>query len=1123
MEKAVRYRLGLDLGATSLGWCIVQLNEANEPIGLIRMGVRLFRDGREPAAKGKTGASLAVDRRMRRGARRRRDRWLKRQLRFRNALVAFGLMPADVSARKALVSLDPYVLRQRAIHEGLTPHEVGRALFHINQRRGFQSNRKIDSSMKDEEKKKEHGKISTALDAMKERFKESGSNTVGEWLALRHAQRQPVRARLRGHGAKSAYELYVARAMIAHEFDEIWKKQAESQPQVFTPEAAQTLREIIVSQRPLKPIQPGRCTLEPLTDVRGRAPLALPSAQRFRILQELNNLRFDTALEIDKSLTLEQRDLLARLLEGIPSSNKRDKADSKGMLPFENMKRILGLSEAAKFNLESEKRKGLLCNKTSLSLSKPDRFGAAWNSLPLNVQDAIVEKLLDEDNQTEAVAWLREHHGLTEQAAASVFDTGLTDGHSNLGRNALLRVLPKLQENVITYDKAVLAAGYEHHSDLHTGEYFGNTELPYYGKVLQSAVGFGSNDERDIEEKRFGRIANPTVHIGLNQVRRLVNAVMKRYGPPTQIAVEITRQLKQSKAQREADTERQAKNQDANDRFRSDIADLRSINEYKGMEIKDSGETLLRMKLWHELNPSNPLNRCCPYTGRKIGREKLFSDEVQIEHILPFSRTLDDSIANKTLAFRHANDYKKNRTPYDAFGQSLAGFEWDNIQVAAQNMPKNKQWRFSSNAMELFDLKCKEEGGFLARHLNDTAYLSRSAKAYLSYVCHPDDVWVTPGRLTALLRGKWGLNPKDKKDRNDHRHHAIDAAVVAVTDKSLLQKMSTLAAQERLLSAKVRFQDLVPWPEYRDAVKAALPRIVVSYKPDHGHQAGLHNDTVYGFDRSKPYAAGEKSSVVHRVPLATLGKQNINDLKPKQLESIRDIALKERLLSLVGQSTGKDMAAKLAGFIKDTGISRVRVVESLTVIPIHRKQGKKNRLGEDSSLPYKAFKGDANYCVEIYCNEKGRWAAFIVSSFLAAQIFEADRKRPNDEKRLRHKTLTNNDKPLVMRLCQDDYLALGDGEERKIYRVVKLSEGEITAAEHFEAGALKERHETNQAIDPFRYLRASVSALQKAKARRVFVTELGEIFDPGRTLDLNEQAEKRRLRNRKKKLKKAAR
>ena len=138
MEQSMRYRLALDLGSTSLGWAMIRLNAENAPVAVIKAGVRIFSDGRNP----KDGSSLAVTRREARAMRRRRDRLLKRKGRMIAGLVAHGFFPKLEAERKALETLNPYTLRAKGLDAALTPAEFGRALFHINQRRGFKPARR---------------------------------------------------------------------------------------------------------------------------------------------------------------------------------------------------------------------------------------------------------------------------------------------------------------------------------------------------------------------------------------------------------------------------------------------------------------------------------------------------------------------------------------------------------------------------------------------------------------------------------------------------------------------------------------------------------------------------------------------------------------------------------------------------------------------------------------------------------------------------------------------------------------------------------------------------------------------------------------------------------------------
>lgn len=169
----------MDLGSNSLGWFVTYLEkrgERYEPIGLGPGGVRIFPDGRDP----QSGTSNAVERRMARGARKRRDRFVDRRKRLIAALIKYGLLPDDARQRKALETLDPYALRKAALTDPLPAHHVGRALFHLNQRRGFQSNRKTDS------KQSEDGAIKQAASKLDAAMKEENASTLGDFFADMH-------------------------------------------------------------------------------------------------------------------------------------------------------------------------------------------------------------------------------------------------------------------------------------------------------------------------------------------------------------------------------------------------------------------------------------------------------------------------------------------------------------------------------------------------------------------------------------------------------------------------------------------------------------------------------------------------------------------------------------------------------------------------------------------------------------------------------------------------------------------------------------------------------------------------------------------------------------------------
>ncbi|WP_238946079.1 type II CRISPR RNA-guided endonuclease Cas9 [Vandammella animalimorsus] len=1038
-RNIIRYRLALDLGSTSLGWAILRLNAENEPTAIIKAGVRIFSDGRNP----KDGSSLAVTRRTARSMRRRRDRLLKRKARMLDKLIAHGFFPQDEAARKALEALNPYQLRAEGLQRALTPGEFARALFHINQRRGFKSNRKTDK------KDNDSGALKTAISQLRQQLQNENARTVGEWLWQRLQAGQGTRARYRetriatetGKGKiDKSYDLYIDRQMVADEFDALWAVQAAFNPVLFNEQARAELRDTLLHQRPLRPVKPGRCTLLPEEE---RAPLALPSTQRFRILQEVNHLRILHPDLREEALRLDQRDAIVALLE------------DRGKVTFQAMRRTLDLGDAVQFNLEDAKRRELKGNATTAALSKKELFGAAWREFDEALQDDIVLRLVTEESEAELVQWLIENTGVDEARATAIANTGLPEGYGSLCRKALARIVPALRAEVITYDRAVQAAGFAHHSDLGFGFEHDDDEvtqigerviastgeikavltfkqLPYYGRALQRHVAFGSGKPQDPEEKRYGKIANPTVHIGLNQLRRVVNDLIRRYGHPTEIVVELARDLKQSREQKLETQKRQNENQERRQRIRKEISDAfgQQGREISPERVKDAD--IQKWILWEELS-FTPTDRRCPYSGVQISAAMLLSDEVEIEHILPFSQTLDDSLNNKTVAMRQANRIKRNRTPWQARQDFEAqGWSYEGMLQRAERMPRAKRYRFAEDGYERW---LGEDKGFLARALNDTRYLSRVAKEYLKLIC-PGGVRVIPGQLTGMLRRHLGLNDvlglDGKKNRDDHRHHAVDACVIGVTDQALLQRFANASELPKMQGRHKLAQDFEPpWPTYREHAARAVKNIWVSHRPDHGHEGGMMEETSYGISK--------------------------------------DGRIKQR--------------RKADG-------SQGREVSNLIRISEPTQPERHGLDAEGQPLPYKGYVGGSNYCIEITCNDKGKWEGEVISTFRAYQIV-----RKHGVARLRHPGLAQNGKALIMRLMIDDCVRLElDGREETM-RVVKIgSNGQVFMAPLHEANVDARNRDKN---NPFSYVSKMAGSFQQAKARRVTISPIGELRDPG--------------------------
>ena len=913
--ESAKYRLGLDMGTNSIGWAAVRLDEKGEPFGVMDMGVRIFQDGRSP----KDGSSNAAKRRIPRGQRRRRDRYLKRRNDLMEELVARGLMPADEHERRNIAKLNPYVLRARALDHPLQPYELGRALFHLDQRRGFKSNRKMERE-DDDEAKESRAEIS----ALRTRIEDSRARTLGEFLARRLRKGEAVRAR-----PGLNLNLYPDREMYEAEFDAI--RAGQRQHHDLSDSQWDSLRRIIFFQRPLKPVDPGLCQFE---QDELRAPRALPVYQEFRMLQDVNNLKLRVNGP-ERPLGQGERDrALGRLRSGRDINLQRPTRD-------------LGLPSGASLNLAAGGRKTVKGDETSARLIKKKEkgkkeqtlFGERWLELPIGERNEIVRFLLDTEDPEKVQHEARQEWGLKDAQAKIVANVSLPDGFGNLSEKAIRKLLPFLEKGLV-YSDAVAEAGYPHHSDFRNAE--AHERLPYYGEVLERDV-VGADPEKDPdkdgEPARYGRIGNPTVHIGLGQLRRVVNRLIEVYGKPREIVVELARDLKSNKEQKGNYERQQREGRERNERFRECL---------ESAEQDATPDVLRKLRLWEEQGP--PQARICPYTGQLLSFEMVVSSATEVDHILPFSRTWDDSMANKVVCIAAANRNKGDRSPQEAFGHGPPGYDYQDILSRSADLPYNKRWRFQPNAMDRFE----SEGGFLDRQLNETRYLSRSARTYLAHLYDEKTegkqrVRVVPGHMTALLRRGWGLEGMLRvseegetagKQRDDHRHHAIDAFVVANTTQGLLQRFAKACRGQQDTEERLRAVagGVTPWEGFhRDQLTPFLDRMVISHKPDHGTRGvegkttgQLHNDTAYGLIE---FSEDGQSKVVTRKKVA--------DFKRRQdLDSVRDPALRGALMELW------DQVAKPAEFAQRTAteglmvngrlqrVRSVRVVEEQRVVPI---------------------------------------------------------------------------------------------------------------------------------------------------------------------------------------------
>jgi CRISPR-associated endonuclease Csn1 len=1038
------WRLGLDIGSNSIGWVVLELDSNDsgygyEPCGIMDMGVRVFPDGREPAGTdGKTGLpkigdSLAVTRRMARGMRRNRDRRLKRVRAFADKLVEFGLIPEKgVAGRQQYrtgaiaMELDPYEVRAKSAIGTVSKEELARALFHLCKRRGFLSNRKTDGKDKEASERKE------AMQGLAAILRERGL-TLGQYLRDRLALEKHVRFRGAEFDDEAAtIAIYPTRAMYVDEFNAIRKAQGNT---FLTDEQWDTLFNVFIYQRALIPKEPGACSFEHGHDGRDEHPRAwrhLPISHAFRIMQEVNNLRYQGG-KGDVDLSGKQREALIGALECQKS------------MAFSKMRDLLKLPKSSIFNLESDRRKKLEGNGTACDMRALfDNHGVDWDGLAARVQNDVVQMIHDAKDEDEFQNANDGQWNLPVDLVRDLSKKYYPSAHGHLSRCCMEKLLP-LMRNGLQYWEAARQVYGDHtdYSQFATGEIV--DELPYYGEVLRGAtMPAHVTPNTPEEEERYGKISNPTVHVALNQLRKLVNALIARYGSPHDIHLELARNVKSAGKAYQEMLKGLSVNTKMNEKRRKQFEEC-----FPGQT--PSGLDMVKMRLWEELGSDDTDGGDCSmprvdvYTGRTIGFRQLFSDEVEIEHILPYGRTYDNSMANRTVTFREVNRRKGgDKLPY-AFAVGDAGLDSEAMRARAQRLPRGKRWRFGPDAAEVYEriitknmtaaerkqYDADKNGGFIDRQLVDTQYISRLAARYLvPVVGEPKRVVPVNGHVTNLIRNKWQINNYKQKggknERQDHRHHAEDALIVAMADRGLVKRIadSTRARQDGRAdyAAKLCFPERPAWAT-DDLIKGVAEKIYVSFRQDHSREAKLYQETAYGLlDAQDRWSKDGFNGVVRRP---------INVLKDKEVSQIRDAAVRAAVAEFLDRpevvelKKWDDKMALLSrtpiriGSAKGkVRLRRVRIViKNQSITPIQ-------------SAPYKGYSADSVAFCDIWHTPKynkkgkptGKWG------FVGKYVSYADAKKyEGDDDRLHSVYKPHPAARKVMRLFKNDMVMLTDG------------------------------------------------------------------------------------------------
>jgi CRISPR-associated endonuclease Csn1 len=986
--------LGLDLGSNSIGWALLEETDG-KPSGIIDLGCRIF----IKAVEEKTPTPKNVKRRNARLARRILQRRARRKQRLMNYLIKLDLLPAELQNHPrpeiVLNSLgDPYSLRSKALDQALAAHELGRMLLHFVQRRGFLSSRKTllgdmlddpdvqaelesleNSEDTDDERAREESVFKHDIAELRAAIAGAGCRTLGEYLAGfdRH---QCKRNRFHDGG-----HLRTDRAMYREELELIWQQQQTYHP-LLTDLVKEQIEHIIFYQRPLKlrADRIGKCSLEPKNN---RANIARLEWQRFRYLQDINNLQYFERYS-DQWVPLSAIDRL----------KLADLFENEATPSFAKIRKTLGFGKHTEFNLERGNKK-LKGNTTACKIRTAL---SDWDEFSPERQNALVEDLLTIQKKSVLKKRLMQHWGFDASTVVKLCLLEFEPGHGHLSTKAIRKLLPYLENGHL---------------------YSCNQEKKLPGALQMVYPGVNQPIQVNIEKLGLPpEITNPIVQKALHELRRLINAIIAEYGKPDAIRLEMARDLEMNTKRYTEHEKQQKANTKANEEAETKFAEMRTQNPHLALSHKASRTDKIKYRLWKDQN------HCCAYSGKSISMATLFGPEIEIDHILPYSESLDDSYLNKVVCFAAENRNKGQRTPMDAFGGDLE--RWNQIVQAISRWDKRltvKRNRFFMTADEV------QKRDFISSQLNDTRYICRVALDYLKQL--GGDVSVSKGITTAWVRHHWGLNSLivegDEKERGDHRHHAIDALVVACIDRRFYKALVDIAKDLERRQSQLNMRDIHVdpcWNSLREDLGQALDKMIVSHTPQRKLSGELHEVTGAGFI--------EGVGNVHRKLLDGSFTQTDKILDP----TVKSLV--ERHLARFGNSPKLAFAPGNTIFHKGgkTPIKRVRILQSKTTLDKLQKSkfGVRNRQGE--VFKWLAY-GNLHHVEVLKDKSSGKYYGEFVT------MMEASRRAKGIgmEQQPIVKTDYGEAVEFVMALLINDLVSVIRNGARQFYRVQKLDLG----------------------------------------------------------------------------------
>ena len=1008
--------LGLDLGVGSIGWCLITLDKDEKPQSILGMGSRIVPLSTDDATEFTQGKAITKNkmRTVARTIRKGMDRYQLRREALKKVLSEHGMLPDESLIKLPLLEL--WELRARAATSGgqLSLTELGRVLLHINQKRGYKHAKadeaaEAEAEGKSKSKKEKEGYVAQ-VKGRYQALKEKGQ-TIGQHFAEELRANRQTASRGVYYTYRIKEQVYPREAYIK-EYDRIMAEQRVFYPQLLTDELIQRIRDrIIFYQRPLKSckqlvstcefekkervVQVKRINKDGVEELVERtitigpkvAPKSSPIFQVCKVWESIQNIRLYYPDGTERKLEQEEKQKLFDYLQ------KNDK------LSLTALRKVLKIKPKDKLWCDKLLDKGIAGNTTTAILRKAlkgyEQYeGLLRFDLKNKVdEDGVIRPIVDESYQSEPLykLWhiLYSIEDKDDMRSALVrqlgikeedLDDGLMDalykidfvkqGYGNKSAKFICKLLPHLQEGKM-YSKAAEAAGVRH-SDSMTAQ---------------------ERDERSLLETipllEKNALRQPVVEKILNQMINLVNALKREYGEIDEVRVELARELKMSREEREQVLSNNRKRKGKNETIAKRIA------EYG---LTPTKSRIQKYRLWQESD------ECCIYCGKHVDVVQfLRGEEIEVEHIIPRSILFDDSMSNKVCACRSCNQEKGNRFAME-YIQSKG---WEQSYIERVNSLFHDKKISYSKRQRLLMLPENLPEDFIERHLRLSQYISREAQGILRKGIRL--VSASEGSVTAKLRQLWGYDNilrdlnleryrsmgeteevkvehrdgartderiKDWSKRKDHRHHAIDALVVACTQQRYIQRLNSVNAeadrqemdafikeqqQEHKLSKKEKLSLLEHWlirqPHFTTGeVTKHVEGILVSLRPgkrtiSRGRniykrsgktevqrgvlipRGALSEETIYGviqLHRKDKSSTELERSYVKRIPLSKVNPSNVKNIVDSQIREVVQAAL----LSLSGRKGVLPTELYLDDSRKRVVRSVRCLVRSSTLIPI---------------------------------------------------------------------------------------------------------------------------------------------------------------------------------------------